>query len=1230
MDASGIVLSIDPMLIHPQAPPKVLEDPRTGDDDGDAALSSEVEWLPLPVEFRLRSLGDGKELDAESGYEWLPESPERVALLWLLTAASDAPSADDLLTLPHDHEVSSWIRQVSSRQLSLQSAVSGRLSPEVSGDPVIGAVVELRTEFRRSARASGISRELLQSSFDKWAELLENARAGFVPDGRTDERISALFVQDMLSVGRQATLMLPSHPFRLRWLARYLSKSEELAIKSLAGDLPLNPQNERLYLDWIEQLSPHQQPPVTCTETRDLVFPAGESGWTEEYLSLAGLQGFGEDSPTDAASVGEIAEQITSYLAAHPYKADGLRVLMVLQRGGRLPADIVKAVRRGEWKAVPFHVHVLAPQHMFDQIVSAFQELPTEDRMSSGKPLFPPLQLQLHEWRPGAGLEGAIGLEYDLAIVPRVLNDQIRIQENTEPEVQRQGRFDPLLDKPTYVYGGTSGGVISVSIRPRSPDPSLEAWSTLAVRHHRCRAVSPQQPENTDFVELQINFDETARLFNELHTVAHWVITLERHIRREQIETLEVRPDILTVKEGVGAARLYTLIVSSNSGSRFIIDRLQRKLVNLLPAQTAEPPAVGRELAKRIYDDTRLVAPRLVLRAMGLSRVTEEILGLMVARRVANTLRPARPGDGVVVWVSLDEHPEWFRGASGTRADLLRITIEREDDEYLVSVLVVEGKLRQTYDPHGVEQVASTLRLIKGMLPEGVRGHETIDARLWREELLSAMETVNPAARFLRGPALEELEGGRYSLPEALRESFREGDFRVRELSGLFSICRYDRDGADEIVEEDGVHVVRSFRNRLFELVSGDTETPDASLQRTVREDVSTGGDHRSPSEEEGEAIGAVEEGPPGGKASGQAGAGAPDDRRRMSQAQLQARYQSILDKLGEFGVDVGTPDDPALHFVEGPASVLYRVRPGQGVDPKRVNEKADALKLSLALSEDQSIRFSIDRGFVTIDVPKTPDERYFVYADQLWARWQRPDAELCAPLGEDRFGEVVELNFSSANSPHLLIGGTTGSGKSEALNTVLAGLVRHYSAKQLRLLLIDPKGTELQQFSDTPHVEGDIGWDEADAKELLDRGVKEMQSRYAIFRERNTRSLQEYNAVVGQDGQLPWWLIVLDEYADLTSEPETKRQIEASLKRLAQKARAAGIHVIIATQKPSAEVISTNLRSNLPAQLALRVRSATESRVIMEEAGAESLNGKGDAFLKSEGRLTRVQCAKT
>lgn len=347
----------------------------------------------------------------------------------------------------------------------------------------------------------------------------------------------------------------------------------------------------------------------------------------------------------------------------------------------------------------------------------------------------------------------------------------------------------------------------------------------------------------------------------------------------------------------------------------------------------------------------------------------------------------------------------------------------------------------------------------------------------------------------------------------------------------------------------------------------------------------------------------------------------------KLSAEDLEKRYDLIIDTLELHGVSVYKPGD-IEHFTEGPASIMFRVRPAPAVDPQKISQKEPVLKLALGLSVEQSIRTFIHEGAVVIDVPKRQDERYFVDARQLWAAWNRPQAALAAPLGIDQNKKVVEFSFSSANSPHLLIGGTTGSGKSEALNTILFGLTRHYSSRELRLLLVDPKGTEMTAFEGSPHLEGDIGWDDESAIEHLDRAVNEMQRRYELFRAARKRSLPEYNAGLDEPDKLPWWLVVLDEYADLTSDPEKKKQIESLMQRLAQKARAAGIHVIIATQKPTVNVISTVLRANLPAQLALKVKSANESRVIMDEPGAEALNGMGDAFLKAEGKLQRLQCA--
>ncbi|WP_321463427.1 DNA phosphorothioation-dependent restriction protein DptH [uncultured Vibrio sp.] len=350
--------------------------------------------------------------------------------------------------------------------------------------------------------------------------------------------------------------------------------------------------------------------------------------------------------------------------------------------------------------------------------------------------------------------------------------------------------------------------------------------------------------------------------------------------------------------------------------------------------------------------------------------------------------------------------------------------------------------------------------------------------------------------------------------------------------------------------------------------------------------------------------------------------------RKTMSTEELESIFQQIIDCYYSHKITLLKPDN-VEPFIEGPASILFRVGLNLGDKPENVFAKAQSLKLALKLGQEQDIGFGIDRGCITIDVPKSQEQRYFVDQNDIWPNWQRPESALEVPLGEDRFGEVIKLHFSSSNCPHLLIGGTTGSGKSEALNTILYGMVEHYTDDELKLMLIDPKGTELNDFERYPHLIGRIGFDDEDALELLQHAVEEMQSRYKQFKAKNVRSLPDYNAKVSEEKRIPWWVLVLDEYADLTSDKDMKKDIEAELKRLAQKARAAGIHLIIATQKPSGDVISTNLRSNLPAQLALRVKNGTESRVILDEPGAEVLNGKGDAYVKSEGKLIRIQCAR-
>ncbi|MGC2856857.1 FtsK/SpoIIIE domain-containing protein [Novispirillum sp. DQ9] len=1206
----GLVLKVPDELLRPGAPPALRAD--DADDPDDEA--GEVIWPPLSISFRLFERDNQSETDFEPNLEWFPddEAVSMLALFWLLSAAPDQPNVDCLLQAPADG-FELWQRHAVARLVALDSLACSALKDTIRRDPLVARALDLRNHFRSHAGKCGLSAELCRDVYDKWTILMNEAKLLLTPDGYRDERLGALLGADTVARTGGSILMLASHPLRLRWIGHYLSRSEELAIKALAGELPLNPQNPRRYLNWISQLTPHQQPAMICDRDASFIYASREIGWAEEYTPRRD----GVGGALDSASVNEIGRQIICYLEAHPFKLDGLSILIIGPNSPALPTGLVSFIRRGEWRDTRIDLHVLAPRRQWEEITSAFSELSSGNRLSQHGRLFPPQQLRLYDI--AEGLEASLGdIKADLAVLPHLLQDNVREQQNTEPCTDGSGSFNPLLDRPIHIYGGIQGGSISVAMRPRAPDTGLEAWSTMTVRHHRTRAVSQQQPENTDFIELRHDFEAAAKLFIAAHQKCHWVITLERHITRQQIEMLEPRPDILSVRDGVGSGGLYTVIVSSNSGRGFVIERLIRKLRKLVPEHhLLELPDAAAELAARIYDETRRVAPRLLLQALGISRVTEEVLGLTIARTVAERLHEAAPRNGLTAWLSLDEHAEWFGGA---RADLCRVVLEETDSGDLeVDLLVLEGKLRQSYDPHGVEQVASTLGLLRHALVAPPDAAPPMDAVLWREELLKAIENTSPEARILTGTARHD-PNGRRRIPEALRSAFREGRYRVRAINGLYSICLYDSEGVQTCSEEKDVTIVRTFRGQILDLID---RRPDRSPaipgpvpDPSPLSDASPAPASRSPEPSVEQRIAFVSN-----SASG--------EREKMPADSLERRYQTIIDTFNEFDIRLQVPAERKDRFVEGPATILFRLRPAPGTEPRRLSEKADALKLALHLEEKQNIRFSIDSGYVLLDVPKRDDERYYVNATHLWSCWQRPEDGLSAPLGEDRFGNPVALDFSSPNSPHLLVGGTTGSGKSEALNSLLHGLIHFYDPQELRLHLIDPKGTELQHLAEDPHVEGEIGWDDQDAVGMLHRCVEEMQSRYQIFRLAGTRSITEYNRVRSGGNRMPWWVVVLDEYADLTSDADAKRDIEAALKRLAQKARAAGIHVIIATQKPSADVISTNLRSNLPAQLALRVKSGTESRVIMDDSGAEMLNGRGDAFLKTAAGLTRIQCAK-
>ncbi|WP_433274651.1 FtsK/SpoIIIE domain-containing protein [Pseudonocardia xinjiangensis] len=1205
----------------------------------DAPIDLAELWGPLRLSIRVQG-----QLDPLHRFEWRPmDAPGIVRLAQIIQTQSEL--CGDRL----NETLDDWCQRALDPAAWRDRAEPARVE-RAMGDGFADKWLTARRELFIKLSVTGLDSAILDEFGAWWADHVSDARQSLVPHNAPQPELEEFLDVDTVRLPRDRTAMLATHPLRLRWISTHSQQMTRRILSSLENGLVLNDENDQLFFDWLDRVSPHRQPAFASGGNQTLSIPTREYGLHEEYAPIqqAGTERRDWLAGIDEASVDEVARVVRTYLEAYPHKTDGIALLLLLQDGDPLVAvRLLKRVREREYANARVELHVVTPRRYHDRITREIEGI--SDSNGIGSAIFMPnVQLILHEWLEGASYPDLAHLvdKIDIAIAPNLFGTKTSAQANTRrSEMGISGRFDPWVDPTSHdvpTAGSTVRENVSRVLLPAEPDPLLEAWSTLCVRRYRNAPVSPDEGLATDYLSLQIQFHAGVPLFRSLHLSAHWVVTLDPFVGRDQVDALEGCPDVILVRSGIGKNETYTLIVSSETGSRFVTRRLARKLQHDFRLQLRNGPDI---VARRLYEVGRNTLPGVILRALGLGRTAEEIVGLIASRYAVEEAFPAPTGStGFEWWISLDEHLNWFGGSRGSRADLLRVIAVDDGDELILTLHVVESKFRSAEDL-GIadQQLARTISLLAGVVGNAGRGErEADDAVFWRREILGALsQTSKSGLEASELPALRPL--GAHSVTAVdFRAKLLAGDFRVDELIGIAVAIAYDQPGnGSRGYTPQNHHCLRLFRDDIARILDRlvDQIPPVERIDSAVGEASPA---HRfdligdeSVSLRLDDSNGdwdAVAGGADAIENSATLGVRVSDTRLfndgrgGLSLDSLRSKYNNMLNVFAAHNVLVDAPG--ADLFEEGPGFYVLRVIPRSGVSVDRLMNRKDDLKLALMLEASQDIRAFVDRGTVVLEVPKLDSERYDVFAENIWTRTTWNSDSLYVPLGEDIQGNVVGVDFSSPDSPHLLIGGTTGSGKSVLVDTLIRGLIGHYSAEQVRFFLVDPKGTELVDFEGSPHVEGSIGMDAVDALGILEMAVEEMQRRYTILKNKRVRRISEYNSLVGKEVRLPWWIIVLDEYGDLTSDPDDKVQIERALKRLAQKARASGIHLIVATQKPSAEVISTTVRSNLPAQIALRVKTASDSRIIMDEAGAETLAGKGDAFLKTAKGLTRLQAA--
>lgn len=750
------------------------------------------------------------------------------------------------------------------------------------------------------------------------------------------------------------------------------------------------------------------------------------------------------------------------------------------------------------------------------------------------------------------------------------------------------------------------------------------------------------------------NFRDSA-LIDFMHENFNWIMIMDRFLDKSLLQQASNKAQIIQYKSKAGKNKNFKLILSSSQYVRKInsniqdyayYDRLNRKLTSILKNEN-----INRETVIDAVNRVKDISGALVLKVIGPGKYAHEMLATYL------TLNSNEFNEGTLtIWSVCDELP-WF-ASNQRRPDLVRTSIYKQGNDVKIDFELIELKFinhtildRERFD--ALKQVRAGRNEYEKFFKFDL---DNTDSQYWKDELLhyfierdaytpEQAEILKELQHISPKDIKVNIEGSvhAYCYTSNLLsngfESVEEGVF-VDQIDEEIKNYIFNRHyilnvlgATEEVIPEYTELFVDSKEQEILTDTDNHIDEKETETKQEYEQSNEYDREKEKNSNEiiiedkiefpqqndliEDKDVSVISDYPEVKALQGL-------DLNKVSHAEdneeLKNHYSRLLVRnFAKNNIRVNVTE-----AIVGSSVIRLILEIPSDVQVNKIINKEKDIQYWLGLNTEPHI--FISKSGINIDIVREhPETIYFEEFMEL-TREQLGhtihEKNLIVPLGLDPLNKVISIDLADSITPHLLVGGTTGSGKSVTLNSIILGIMSLYDPETVQFLFIDPKQVEFNFYQGKPHTQKVIT-DIEEAVIALEDLTKEMDNRYSILNKEYVSNLEEYISVTGK--KMPRIVVIFDEFADFMSQDkETAKRVENAIQRIGQKARAAGIHLIICTQYPKAEIINTKIRGNLPARLALRAADATASTVILDQDGAEKLAGKGDFLAKYDSSPVR------